>query len=86
MFVRISKELGLFYRNGISRPLYSIRNTFISNRYNSGISLELIAKTSNTSEKMLRKHYLDNEETMAIEEHKRMFQTKDKSVIKFKKK
>jgi len=35
---------------------------------------------------MLRKHYLDNEETMAIEKHKRMFQTKDKSVIKFKKK
>ena len=86
VFVRISKELGLFYRNGISRPPYSIRNTFISNRYNSGISLELIAKTSNTSEKMLKKHYLDNEDTMAIQEHKRRFQTKDKSVIKFKKK
>ena len=86
IFVRVSKELGLYYRNGQSRPLYSIRHTFISNRYNSGTSLELLAKTSNTSEKMLRKHYLDNEETMAIEEHKRMFQTKDKSVIKFKKK
>jgi hypothetical protein len=86
VFVRISKELDLYYRNGQSRPLYSIRHTFISNRYNSGTSLELLAKTSNTSEKMLRKHYLDNEETMAIEEHKRMFQTKDKSVIKFKKK
>ena len=86
VFVRISKQLNLYYRNGQSRPLYSIRHTFISNRYNSGTSLELLAKTSNTSEKMLRKHYLDNEETMAIEEHKRMFQTKDKSVIKFKKK
>ena len=86
VFVRISKQLDLYYRNGQSRPLYSIRHTFISNRYNSGTSLELLAKTSNTSEKMLRKHYLDNEETMAIEEHKRMFQTKDKSVIKFKKK
>ena len=86
VFVRISKELNLYYRNGQSRPLYSIRHTFISNRYNSGTSLELLAKTSNTSEKMLRKHYLDNEDTMAIEEHKRMFQTKDKSVIKFKKK
>ncbi len=86
VFVRISKQLDLYYRNGQSRPLYSIRHTFISNRYNSGTSLELLAKTSNTSEKMLKKHYLDNEETMAIEEHKRMFQTKDKSVIKFKKK
>jgi hypothetical protein len=86
VFVRISKELDLYYRNGQSRPLYSIRHTFISNRYNSGTSLELLAKTSNTSEKMLRKHYLDNEDKMAIEEHKRMFQTKDKSVIKFKKK
>ena len=86
VFVRISKELDLYYRNGQSRPLYSIRHTFISNRYNSGTSLELLAKTSNTSEKMLRKHYLDNEETMAIEEHRRMFQTKDKTVIKLKKK
>ena len=86
IFVRVSKELGLYYRNGQSRPLYSIRHTFISNRYNSGTSLELLAKTSNTSEKMLRKHYLDNEETMAIEEHRRMFQTKDKTVIKLKKK
>jgi len=86
VFVRISKQLDLYYRNGQSRPLYSIRHTFISNRYNSGTSLELLAKTSNTSEKMLRKHYLDNEDKMAIEEHKRMFQTKDKSVIKFKKK
>ena len=86
VFVRISKQLDLYYRNGQSRPLYSIRHTFISNRYNSGTSLELLAKTSNTSEKMLKKHYLDNEDTMAIQEHKRMFQTKDKSVIKFKKK
>ena len=36
--------------------------------------------------KIKDKEYLDNEDTMAIEEHKRMFQTKDKSVIKFKKK
>jgi len=86
VFVRISKQLDLYYRNGQSRPLYSIRHTFISNRYNSGTSLELLAKTSNTSEKMLKKHYLDNEETMTIEEHKRMFHTEDKSVIKFKKK
>ena len=36
--------------------------------------------------KMIQKHYLDNEDTMMIEEHKRMYPTKDKSVIKFKKK
>ena len=86
VFVRISKELDLYYRNGKTRPIYSIRHTFISNRYNSGTPLELIAKSSNTSTKMIQKHYLDNEDTMMIEEHKRMYPTKDKSVIKFKKK
>ena len=86
VFVRISKELDLYYRNGKTRPIYSIRHTFISNRYNSGTPLELIAKSSNTSMKMIQKHYLDNEDTMMIEEHKRMYPTKDKSVIKFKKK
>lgn len=86
VFVRISKELDLYYRNGQSRPLYSIRHTFISNRYNSGTPLEVIAKSSNTSTKMIQKHYLDNEDTMMIEEHKRLYPTKDKSVIKFKKK
>ena len=35
---------------------------------------------------MLREHYFDNEERMVIEDHRSMFQTKDKSVIKFKKK
>ena len=76
----------MYYRNGKTRPIYSIRHTFISNRYNSGTPLELIAKGSNTSMKMIQKHYLDNEDTMMIEEHKRMYPTKDKSVIKFKKK
>ena len=86
MFVRISKELNLYYRNGQSRPLYSIRHTFISNRYNSGTPLEVIAKSSNTSAKMIQKHYLDNEDRMMIEEHKRLFPTSNKSVIKLTKK
>ena len=86
VFVRISKELNLYYRNGQSRPLYSIRHTFISNRYNSGTPLEVIAKSSNTSAKMIQKHYLDNEDRMMIEEHKRLFPTSNKSVIKLTKK
>ena len=86
VFIRVSKELDLYYRGGQSRPLYSIRHTFISNRYNSGAPSAVIAKTSNTSEKMLRDHYYDNEEKMVIEDHRSMFLTKDKSVIKFKKK
>jgi len=82
----VSKELDLYYRGGQSRPLYSIRHTFISNRYNSGAPSAVIAKTSNTSGKMMREYYFDNEERMVIEDHKSMFLTKDKSVIKFKKK
>ena len=33
IFTRVSKDLDLFYRNGTTRPIYSIRHTFIKNQY-----------------------------------------------------
>ena len=64
IFIRVSSELGLYHRNGANRPLYSIRHTFISGRYNANAPLEVVARSSNTSVKIVKKSYLDNEDTM----------------------
>ena len=72
-FIRVSSELGLYHRNGATRPIYSIRHTFISNRYNDNAPLEVVARSANTSVKVVKKSYLDNEDTMMINEHKRLF-------------
>jgi hypothetical protein len=76
IFIRVSSELGLYHRNGANRPLYSIRHTFISGRYNANAPLEVVARSSNTSVKIVKKSYLDNEDTMMINEHKRLFPNK----------
>ena len=73
IFIRVSSELGLYHRNGATRPIYSIRHTFISNRYNDNAPLEVVARSANTSVKVVKKSYLDNEDTMMINEHKRLF-------------
>tara|TARA_B110000459_G_C16559819_1_gene471041 strand:- start:46 stop:1275 length:1230 start_codon:yes stop_codon:yes gene_type:complete len=73
IFIRVSSELGLYHKNGGNRPLYSIRHTFISNRHNDGAPLEIIARSANTSVKVVKNSYLDNEETMMIQENKRLF-------------
>ena len=73
IFIRVSSELGLYHRNGANRPLYSIRHTFISNRHNDNAPLDIIAKSANTSVKVVKGSYLDNEEAMMISDHKRLF-------------
>ncbi len=73
IFIRVSSELGLYHRNGANRPLYSIRHTFISSRYNDNADLEVVARSANTSVKIIKKNYLDSEETMMINEHKRLY-------------
>ena len=74
IFTRLSKELNLYYRNGQSRPIYSIRHTFIKNRYaENPQSLEVIARQSNTSAKMLHSNYLDEDDIMMIEEYRKMY-------------
>ncbi len=37
-----------------------------------GVPLEIIARSANTSVKIIKKNYLDNEETMMINEHKKL--------------
>ena len=66
-----------YYRNGQSRPIYSIRHTFIKNRYaENPQSLEVIARQSNTSTKMLHSNYLDEDDVMMIEEYRKMYPKK----------
>ena len=73
-FTRLSKELGLYYRGGTTRPLYSIRHTFAKNNYISNAPLSIIARQMNTSEKMLHSAYLDDDDILLSEEYnKRVF-------------
>ena len=73
IFIRVSSELGLYHKNGANRPLYSIRHTFISNRHNDNAPLDIIAKSANTSVKVVKGSYLDNEEEMMVSDHRRLF-------------
>jgi len=77
IFTRLSKELHLYYRNGLTRPIYSIRHTYIKNRYaENPQSLEVIARQSNTSPKMIHRNYLDEDDIMMIEEYRKMYPNK----------
>jgi len=77
IFTRLSKELNLYYRNGLTRPIYSIRHTYIKNRYaENPQSLEVIARQSNTSPKMIHRNYLDEDDIMMIEEYRKMYPNK----------
>ena len=77
IFTRITKELNLYYRNGTTRPIYSIRHTFIKNRYaENPQSLEVIARQSNTSTKMIHRNYLDEDDIMMVEEYKKLYPKK----------
>jgi len=78
IFIRVSSELNLYHKNGTTRPLYSIRHSFISQRYTANAPLHVIARTSNNSEKVIRSSYLDQEDQMLINEHKSLFPQKKK--------
>ena len=77
IFTRVSKDLDLFYRNGTTRPIYSIRHTFIKNQYQKNpANVEVIARQSNTSPKMIHRNYLDEDDVMLIEEHRKLYPKK----------
>jgi len=87
-FTRISSELGLYVRNGATRPLYSIRHTFITQRYNQNVPLQVIARHSNNSPEIIQSNYLDESNEMLVSEHKKLFgttkTTKSKDKVKTK--
>ena len=74
-FTRISSELELYVRNGATRPLYSIRHTFITQRYNQNAPLQVIARHSNNSPEIIQSNYLDESNEMLVSEHKKLFGT-----------
>ena len=78
IFIRVSSELGLYHKNNNTRPLYSIRHSFISQRYNANAPLHVIARSSNNSEKVIRNSYLDQEDAMLVNEHNSLFPQKKK--------
>lgn len=79
LFTKTSKKLNLYYRQGTTRPIYSIRHTFIKNRYNENPqSVEIIARQSNTSPRMIHKNYLDEDDIMMIEEYRKLYPKKKK--------
>ena len=87
-FTRISSELELYVRNGATRPLYSIRHTFIKQRYDQDAPLQVIARHSNNSPEIIQSNYLDESNEMLISEHKKLFgtmkTTKSKDEVKTK--
>ena len=60
LFVRFSKELGLYNFKGGTRPLYSIRHTYATEQWKKGTSIEDIAALMNTSERMILSVYLSH--------------------------
>ena len=65
----------MYVRNGATRPLYSIRHTFIKQRYDQNAPLQVIARHSNNSEEIIQSNYLDESNEMLISEHKKLFGT-----------
>ena len=78
IFIRVSSELGLYHKNNSTRPLYSIRHSFISQRYNANAPLHVIARSSNNSERVIKSNYLDQEDAMLVNEHYSLFPQKKK--------
>jgi len=82
-FVRISRELGLYYFNNKPRPLYSIRHMNFTERYKKGISMDKIANMGNTSPEMLRKNYITpHNQVNMLEIHNEYYSTEYKSLKK----
>ena len=76
-FVRISKELGLYYFNGHSRPMYSIRHMHAKIMQNKGIAYDIIASNMNTSVPILQSTYLNaDDDYNVIEMHNKIYNTK----------
>ena len=65
----------MYVRNGATRPLYSIKHTFITQRYDQNLPLQVIARHSNNSPEIIQSNYLDESNEMLISEHNKLFGT-----------
>ena len=72
LFAKISKDLGLFYYRGGTRPLYSIRHTYATELYKKGTSMDDIATLMNTSARMVMNVYLGHTDSALVNLAKRV--------------
>jgi len=76
-FTRISKELDLYYFNGLERPMYSIRHMHAKMMQNKGVSYDLIASNMNTSVEVLMSTYLRSDDDYnVVEMHNAIYHKK----------
>ena len=75
-FTRISRKEKLYYLNGKERPFYSIRHSFITNRINKDVPIQIVADASSTSVPVINSNYLSYDETTILNQHKRLFADK----------
>ena len=58
-FFRLTSEIGIRYNElGQPRTMYSIRHSFFEQRHKMGASMDSLSVMGNTSNEMLRKHYI----------------------------
>ena len=75
IFVRFSKELNLYFKDGGTRPLYSVRHTYATELYKKGATIDDIATLMNTSPKMILTVYLGLADQTLVNRHKRVYET-----------
>ena len=73
LFVDISKKLQLFYKDGGTRPLYSVRHTYATELYKKGAKIDDIATLMNTSPRMVMSVYLGLTSQNNVNLHKRVY-------------
>ena len=72
-FRRISDKLGLYMKDGVERPMYCLRHSYITKQVNKGKDVNVIAMHSNTSPKMIQEHYQSTSDEALVEQHKKLF-------------
>ena len=60
-------------KNGLERPMYSLRHSSLNQRLESGVSMEFVADKGNTSPEMIKNFYIDRNEKQMVNDHIKLF-------------
>ncbi len=87
-FKRVSSELGLYVREGNTRPMYSIRHMVADKRYAETQSIHLVSEHISSGENVVKSNYLSKNKELRISKHKaiypELYSTKSKNKIETK--
>jgi hypothetical protein len=87
-FKRVSSELGLYVRNGNTRPMYSIRHMVADKRYTETQSIHIVAEHISSNANVVKSNYLSKNRELRIRRHKtiypELYSTKSKNKIETK--